>query len=118
MSVKASDRYQDIKILHVGGPMLLGGKNFPDRLDVDKWPGLEIVYDRAERSCTVTWNKEVAEVPMFIYKIPGKSKWAGRNVQTDAPIVAIPGPKVTAQVSGPTHHVFAGPGSGKTGQEE
>src|SRR4051812_22611020 len=100
-------RMQDIKTLHVGAPMLLGGKNFPDRIDVEKYPGMKMSYDRLMREAIVEWNGERAEVPMFIYKIPGVSKWSGRQPITDAPITP-PAAKVTAQVSGPTHHVFQG----------
>jgi hypothetical protein len=102
-------------VLH--GPMLLGGKNFAEKLDPEKFPGLLLTYDSETELATATYNKERA-----VFSIHGSiSHVVFDEVQVKSiPSSAPPLPKapVEAQVDTPQSHVFAGPGKGQTGQSK
>jgi len=107
--------------VHFHGPLFFAGKNFKEKIDVrsDKTPDgkpLSMEYDRTEKELVIRGGKFESFIPSSnivsysaleaIKKIP--------QVQPTTNVSA--NPSISAQVSGPHDHVFAGLGQGQTGQ--
>lgn len=100
-----------VKYVELHETFFMCGVNLPAKL-----PGtrrdVTMEYDDKTEWLRITFKDETLEVPKTGIKgmIRGEPK-AFATVKTDAPIVH---GKITAQVSGPQSHVFAGLGAGKS----
>lgn len=102
----------EFAILHT--PLFLGGTNLGDKLDPNKRTGLSLVFDEDRKRLIVGWNNKEANVPEA-----NCASWVEGTVKPKSGVYQAPsGKTVTAQVSSPTDHVFAGHGSGKTGKSK
>ena len=101
-----------IKWAELHTPLFLGGTNLQSKLDPHKRTGLEMEYDRSEKELIVRWNGETAIIPTtnVASMIEGEVAARGKTESVTPPS------KITAQVSTPQDHVFAGAGHGKTGK--
>jgi hypothetical protein len=105
----------DLKFAELHAPLFLAGTNLQLKLDPTRRTGLKLVYDRAEKELLVTWQNQLAIVP--VGNVASMTP-AGVEVAKPEPMVVVEKarPRVTAQVSTPQSHVHAGPGHGDTGQ--
>lgn len=105
------------------GPLFLAGKNFGQKLDKYKHPGIVLEYDTDRHWLQVTWSKNEAWVPLSnVSSMTPVGEPVKTATQTLAAAIA-PTPelargKLSAQVETPQSHVHAGPGAGVTGQEK
>lgn len=104
----------DISFLHLHAPLFFANKNWGEKIDTrNTHKGkIEMVYDRDLSEVLIKCEKHVSIIPIS-------------NVVSMTPFTTEPLPetvshasanhKITAQVSGPHDHVFAGAGAGQTG---
>lgn len=97
----------DLEFAELHSPLFFLGKNFGLKLDNNKFRGIKLSYDRDASWLVVGWDNRVTYVPStnVVNMTPvdtSKPKAAPKAAE-----------KMTAQVSSPTDHVFAGPGGGK-----
>lgn len=107
-------------------PLFLGGRNFGLKLSKDKFSSLELSYDQTKKELWVTNEGKTAIIPTSnVVSMTPADEAAGKE-DKGGPIPlkeALPPPNMqqgpahakrsSAQVSGPTAHVFH-PGPGKT----
>lgn len=108
----------EIKFAELHAPLFLAGTNLQMKLDPTKRVGLKLIYDRGEKELIVQWNGHEAIVP-----ISNVASMTAKTVELIKPVPTAPHPelargKITAQVSTPQSHVFAGAGHGDTGQKK
>ncbi len=121
----------EIEFAELHNPLFLAGTNLQLKLEPAKRTGLKLEYDRAEKELLVTYNGKTAIVPTtnvssmtpatkpVVIAVPSQQAAANMSDPERDKIVAAQQaagkqPRVTAQVSGPHDHVFAGPGHGKS----
>lgn len=111
-----------VGFVHLHGPLFFARKNFKEKIDAtDKGPdgtALTMEYDRTEKELVIRCGKHEAFIPSSnivsysalesFKKIPHVQPTSGASANT----------KISAQVSGPHDHVFAGLGQGQTGAGE
>lgn len=104
----------DITFLHLHAPLFFANRNWGEKLDTRNTAKgrIEMVYDRDLAEVLIKCEKHVSIIPI--------SNVVSMTPFTTDPLpepVATKGPnaKITAQVSGPHDHVFAGAGAGQTG---
>ena len=113
----------EVGFIHFHGPLFFARKNWKEKIDsrVDKSPEgypIHMEYDRAEKELRISCDKYESFIPSSnivsysplkaIAKVPVVQPTSGASAN----------PKITAQVSGPHDHVFAGKGQGQTGQSK
>lgn len=99
-----------IKWAELHSPLFLAGTNLQQKLDPTKRAGLVMEFDEHNHQLYVTYNGQTARVP----EPSILSMIEGTIAPREIPKVVIPsGKAVKAQASGPTDHVFAGPGMGE-----
>ncbi len=103
-----------IQFMELHNSIFIKGKQFAPKVDPLQVAGLRVEYDPETRFVYIHWKDAVATLPLtsVMYFIEGEPE---RRVEST--VIQHPKARVTAQVSGPTHHVHAGPGAGKTGKE-
>ena len=124
-----------LKNAQVHTVLFLAGRNLGDKLDITNRPNMELWYDRNTQELLIILDKHVSVVPssnvasytpvdpkdVFFKDEPVVFVPAGMlpvqlPFEPGAPVVKNGGrwpKKVSAQVSTPQDHVFAGPGKGK-----
>ncbi len=117
----ASPQKVTVGWVHLHAPLFFARKNFKEKVDVrtDKSPDgklLTMEYDRTEKELVVRCGDYEQFIP--VTNIRGYEAIATTKkipaIQPTSNVGA--NPKITAQVSGPHDHVFAGQGAGQTGQ--
>lgn len=114
-----------LTVLDLHNPFFIGGKNFSSKsgstLDATAWP-LSMEYDREWQEVVVVYKGVVKVIPMSNVASMTPANPAELDIDTKDvvfdPVKVVPSfpptGKVKAQASGPTDHVFAGKGGGKT----
>lgn len=102
----------EIQWAELHSPIFLNGTNLQQKLDPTKRVGLSMMYDEEKRHLYVSYQGKTARVPEPSILSMVEGTVPVRAVTTPTPIPS--GKPIKAQVSGPTDHVFAGPGAGKT----
>lgn len=97
-------------------PILLGGKNFGNTIEVAKNVNLELEYDSDEKEVWMKYNGRVGIIPMGNVDVLVPAHEETKAAEPPPPPAPAPARgKIRAQVSGPQQHVFEGPGHGQTG---
>ena len=111
---------QELSFAHFHTPIFFARNNLGDKIDVKaKNKGIRVFLDKIENALVLEAPGFKSYVPMsnvVSYTYMGEQKaevTAAPAVQVTERAKPGPKPKLTAQVSGPTHHVFAD-GPGKT----
>lgn len=110
-------------VLHGTPPLFLGGSNLGLQIETDRRKDVTMIYDRQEKELHISLVKQVAGKPKtYSVILPYTSAFAMFPVdeQAEQEKAGVPkevGPvpkkgKVTAQVSTPMSHVFAGEKNG------
>lgn len=105
----------NLKYIELHSPLFLAGTNLGQKLPRHR-SGITIKYDRPNQEVFITYNGETAIIPTtnVVAMIEGEIK-----DETSVRTAHIPSAeKITAQVSTPQSHVFAGVGHGKTGKDK
>lgn len=104
---------QNIYRIEFHSPLFHAGKNFTNKVEVHRIPGLEIKYDEAPRLFYVEYLGRTAVIPessAFLWEFtPEKPPAEVVNEHKTHDVGKIK----SAQVSSPMGHVFEGPGAGK-----
>ena len=119
----------NLKILNLHVPILVGGKNFGNTIEKAKNREVEMIYDNIDKEVWFTYNKDTAILPLSnVAKMHPEQLQPADSKYVDNPNLAIihetesaapaKAKRINPQVGGPTDHVFAGTGHGKTGQEK
>lgn len=109
----------ELDFAHLHTPLFLKSINWGEKLKNghNQKGDLKLAYDREHGELLVSCGTHIAIIPSSnVASMTPKAE--AKTAQAPAPQVekAKPGPKpkITAQVSGPTHHVFAeGPGKSR-----
>jgi hypothetical protein len=104
----------DVELAFLHTPHFHTGKNFPERLCTKEHRGLKLAYVTEDKELLVEWNGRVAHIPesnvrCYFPRVEKETHVAAEKPQ----LPKISKTPVKAQVSGPQHHVFEGPGAGK-----
>lgn len=132
----------DLTFVELHTPLFLAGTNLSNKLDTrgSRKQGLVLRYSENEEMLYVYYNRKMARVPLnnvasmtddmdteppalasktapepktnVVARAQPTDPVAARKEHMKA-VIKPPAQKPTAQVSGPTHHVFAGEGAGK-----
>lgn len=116
----------DLRFAELHAPLFMSdekhqGKNFGMKLDAKKHSGIRMLYDTDTQTLHISHGGLDAIIPAtnVVSMMPAPvEKAAPQPRGVEAVLMAEPVKPVTAQVSTPQSHVFAGPGGGVTGQEE
>lgn len=98
----------EVEYAELHTPLFLAGTNLGQKLDPRKRHGMHMSFDDEKKRLIVKWGHKVAQIPeaniaCFI-----------EGTIVEPPKIVPAKSAMTAQVSTPQDHVFAGPGAGKT----
>ena len=105
-----------IEFAELHNALFMAGVNLQLKLDPKKREGMVLEYYREFKELHVKYKDKTAIVPTT--NVSAMIPASEVDVQDPATAQVTPMGKVTAQVSSPMDHVFAGPGHGKTGKDK
>ncbi len=108
----------DIEWAELHAPLFLAGTNLGQKLDPAKRAGLKMEYAEDKRHLYVSYGGKTARIPetsvLSMVERAAKAVTLHNTLTSPTPQHAT---ALSAQVSTPQSHVFAGLGGGQTGQE-
>lgn len=118
----------ELEFVELHGPIFINGTNLPPKLIPGDSPGqrrdIKIFYDRDVREVYVHFKDKIGIVPRENVAMMVEKKKESKKAIAEAKMAEkeASGPtfvheKITGQIDSPMHHVFAGPGHGKTGKD-